>query len=193
MSGDLVVVGASWGGLAALRTVFGGLPSGFAAPVVVVQHRSAESHPTVFAELLGTATSLEVCEASDKQSLEGGHIYLAPPDYHTLVEEDHLALSIEGAVGYARPSIDVLFESAAEASRERCLGVVLTGASDDGARGLARIASLGGVAIVQDPETAERGEMPRAALAAVPDARVATVEEIPVVLAALCARPEVTA
>jgi two-component system chemotaxis response regulator CheB len=192
MKGDLVVMGASWGGLAALRTVLGGLPSGFAAPVVVVQHRSAESHPTVFGELLGATTDLEVCEASDKRLLERGHVYLAPPDYHTLVEEDHLALSMEGAVGYARPSIDVLFESAAEAGRERCLGVVLTGASDDGARGLARIAALGGIAIVQDPETAERSEMPRAALETVPGARVAVVEEIPVLLAALCGRPEVT-
>jgi len=183
---DLVVVGASWGGLQAVRVLLGGLPAGFGAPVVVVQHRSSESHPTALRELLSASTALGVAEAEDKQPLEPGCVYVAPPDYHTLVEHDHLELSIEAAVSHSRPSIDVLFDSAAVARRERCVGVVLTGANADGAAGLARIAALGGQAIVQDPESAERAEMPRAALQAVPEARVIALEDIPVHLVELC-------
>jgi len=183
---DGVVVGTSWGGLRALRAVLGALPAGFAAPLVVVQHRSSESHPTALRDLLGAATPLAVCEAEDKQHLEPGRVYVAPPDFHTLVEDDHLELSVEAAVSFSRPSIDVLFESAAEAWRDRCVGVVLTGANADGAAGLARVAELGGAALVQDPATAERAEMPRAALDAVPGARVASLEEIAVLLVELC-------
>jgi two-component system, chemotaxis family, protein-glutamate methylesterase/glutaminase len=188
---DLVAVGASWGGLRALRVVLGGLPREFPAPVVVVQHRSAESHPTALRDLLGAATRLTVHDAGDKQPLEPGCVYLAPPDYHTLVADDHLELSVDAAVGHSRPSIDVLFETAAEARRERCAGVVLTGANADGARGLARIAELGGAAVVQEPRTAERAEMPRAALAAVPTARVVPLEAIPGALVELCDKREV--
>jgi two-component system, chemotaxis family, protein-glutamate methylesterase/glutaminase len=183
---DLVVVGASWGGLQAIRVLLGGLPTGFGAAVVVVQHRSSDSHPSALRELLGASTALRVSEAEDKQPLEPGWVYVAPPDFHTLVEADHLELSVEAAVSHSRPSIDVLFESAAEARRERCVGVVLTGANADGAAGLARIAELGGQAIVQDPETAERAEMPRAALQAVPGARALPLEEIAALLVELC-------
>ena len=183
---NLVVVGASWGGLRAVRVLLGALPGGFGAPVVVVQHRSNESHPTALRELLGASTALGVREIEDKQPLESGWVYLAPPDFHSLVEGDHLELSVEAAVSHSRPSIDVLFESAAEARRDGCVGVVLTGANADGAAGLARIAELGGVAIVQDPESAERAEMPRAALGAVPRARVVRLEEIAGLLIELC-------
>lgn len=183
---DLVVVGASWGGLGALRVLLGGLPAGFGAPVVVVQHRSSDSHPSALRELLGAATALGTREVEDKQPLESGWVYLAPPDFHALVEHDHLELSVEAAVAHSRPSIDVLFESAAESRRDRCVGVVLTGANSDGAAGLARIAELGGAAIVQDPASAERAEMPRAALDAVPEARVVPLEEIAGLLIELC-------
>ena len=183
---DLVVVGASWGGLAALRTVLGVLPAELGAAVVVVQHRSADSRGSGLRDLLGAATELRDCEAEDKDPLEPGRIYLAPPDFHTFVERDHLSLSVDAAVEYSRPSIDVLFASAAESHRARCVGVVLTGANADGAAGLARIADLGGAAIVQDPETSERSEMPRAALAAVPSARVAPLGEIGSLLVELC-------
>ena len=125
-------------------------------------------------------------DGDDKQPIERGHVYLAPPDYHLLVEGEHLALSVEAPVAFSRPSIDVLLESAAEAYGERCVGVVLTGANEDGARGLARIRELGGAAIVETPDTAERPEMPRAALAAVPDARVARLDEIAPLLVELC-------
>jgi two-component system, chemotaxis family, protein-glutamate methylesterase/glutaminase len=190
---ELVAIGASWGGLDALRSVLQPLPASFPAATVVVQHRSPESQPGAFCELLGAVTRLAVEDARDKQPLEPGHVYLAPADYHVLVEDDHLALSTEGPVAFARPSIDLLFESAAEARRAGCVGVVLTGANHDGAEGLARIVELGGAAIVQDPAGAVRAEMPRAALAAVPSALVVPLEGIPQLLLELCAPAEVTA
>lgn len=183
---DLVAVGASWGGLDALRSVLSALPGDFRAAVVVAQHRAADSHPTAFRDLLGAATRLKVCEADDKDELRPGTVYVAAADYHVLVEGGHLALSVDEPVWYARPSIDVLLASAAESYRERCVGVVLTGANADGAVGLARVAELGGEALVQDPETAEREEMPRAAIAAVPGARVAKLDEIAPALVEWC-------
>ena len=190
---DVVAVGASWGGLDALRTVLAGLPGDLGAAVIVAQHRSADSHPTMFRDLLGAVTRLKVCEADDKDELHAGTVYVAAPDYHLLVEDHCLTLSVDERVQFARPSVDVLLASAAESYRERCVGVVLTGANEDGAQGLARVAELGGVAIVQDPATAARAEMPRAALAAVPDARVATLEEIGPLLVELCGTHKVTA
>jgi two-component system, chemotaxis family, protein-glutamate methylesterase/glutaminase len=176
--GNIVAIGASWGGLDALRTILSRLPADLNAPVVVAQHRSPESHPTAFRDLLGAVTTLKVCEADDKDVLRAGTVYIAAPDYHLLVDEGSLALSTEGPVQYARPSIDVLLETAAESYREGCIGVVLTGANDDGARGLARVVELGGLAIVQDPATAVRREVPVAALLAVPGAQIAAAEEI---------------
>jgi len=183
---DLVAIGTSWGGLDALRVVLGRLPADLDACVVVAQHRGPDSHPTALRNLLGAVTTLRVVDADDKQALHHGVVYLAPPDYHLLVEADHLALTVEAHVGFSRPSIDVLFETAAEAFRERCAGVVLTGANSDGARGLARIAELGGAALVQDPESSERGEMPRAAARAVPAARVLPLEAIAPAVLELC-------
>ncbi len=188
-----MAVGASWGGLEALRTLLGTLPAELDAAVLVAQHRAPESHPSAFRDLLSGSSRLAVSDAVDKQPILHGHVFLAPPDYHLLVEGTHLALSVEGPVAFSRPSIDVLLESAAESYRERCAGVILTGANDDGARGLARIRDLGGAAVVQDPETAERPEMPRAALAAVPDAEVATLPEIGRLLVDLCGTTTVAA
>jgi two-component system, chemotaxis family, protein-glutamate methylesterase/glutaminase len=185
---ELVTIGTSWGGLDVLRVVLGDLPAGFGAAIVVAQHRSAESHPTALLDLLRAVTPLHVYEADDKDELRPGLVYVAAPDYHLMVEDGIVALTTEAPVQYARPSIDVLFESAAEAYRERLVGVILTGANDDGAQGLACIVELGGTAIVQDPESAARAEMPRAALAAVPGARVAAVEEIAPLLVELCGR-----
>jgi len=190
---DVVAIGTSWGGLDALRILLHGLPADLDAAVVVAQHRAAASHPSAFRDMLGAVTLLTVCEAEDKQPLVHGHVFLAPPDYHLLVEGSHLALSVAEPVAFSRPSIDVLLESAAESCRDRCVGVVLTGANDDGARGLARIHDLGGAAVVQDPASAERPAMPRAALAAVPDARVAPLEEIAGVLVELCGQGKAAA
>jgi two-component system chemotaxis response regulator CheB len=188
----LVVVGASWGGLDAIRIILQGLPAELDAAVVVAQHRSPESHPTAFRDLLGAVTRLKVCEAGDKDELQPGTVYIAAPDYHLLIDERTVSLSTDEPVQFARPSIDVLFESAAEAYRERCIGVVLTGANADGSRGLQRVVELGGTALIEDPETAKRDEMPRAAVAAVPRARVAPVEELAAIIVELCGQ-QVTA
>lgn len=183
---DLVAIGASWGGLDVLRDILSGLPADLDAAVVVAQHRSPESHPTAFRDLLGAVTRLTVCEAGDKDELRPGTAYIAAPDYHLLVDGSRLELTTDEPVHYARPSIDVLLETAAESYRDRCVGVVLTGANDDGAHGLARVAELGGTAIVQDPATAQRDEMPLAALRSTPSARVTPVAEIAPLLVELC-------
>jgi two-component system chemotaxis response regulator CheB len=174
----LVAMGASWGGLRAVEIVLGSLPPDFAAPVVIAQHRQVDSADGMLSRLLDARCSLTVCEAEDKQALDPGNVLVAPPDYHLLVEIGTVALSVDAPLNYSRPSIDVLFSSAADAYGERVVGVVLTGANSDGALGLAQIAGRGGVAIVQDPATAARREMPAAALAATPEARVLALEQI---------------
>jgi two-component system chemotaxis response regulator CheB len=174
---EIVVVGASWGGLHALSVLLGALPAGWALPVIVVQHR-ARTADNLLPELLQDLTTLPVCEVEDKQPLAGGCVYVAPPDYHLLVERGHLSLSTDPLVRYSRPSIDVMFETAADSYGAGVIGIVLTGANDDGARGLERIAARGGYAIVQDPSSAESPAMPAAAWRAVPTARVLRLEEI---------------
>ena len=187
MAYELVVIGTSWGGLHALRRVLGGLPAKFDVPVVVVQHRHRDSDQ-LLVSLLQDHTTLNVAEVEDKSELVPGGIYVAPAEYHVLVEVGHLALSTEEPVRYSRPSIDVTFESAADAYGSRTIGVIMTGANDDGARGLRRIADRGGAAIVQDPATAESAVMPAAALKLVPEAKVTTVEEMGKMIASLVAR-----
>src|SRR5215218_7493178 len=168
---DLVVVGTSWGGLAALRTLVGGLPDSFQMAVTLVQHRHRDSDH-LLRTLLQERSSLQVCEVEDKMPLEHGHVYVAPPDYHTLVERGYFSLSTEAPVRYSRPSIDVTFGSAADSYGHRTVGIVLTGANADGAEGLRRISDRGGMALIQDPATAESAMMPTAAVRAVPRARV---------------------
>jgi two-component system, chemotaxis family, protein-glutamate methylesterase/glutaminase len=178
MGYDLVVIGASWGGLAALQTVLGALPEDFGAAVVVAQHRAAQSDDTLLCGLLDQACPLPVRDADDKEALVPGVVLVAPPDYHLLVEPGAVALSCDEPVRFSRPSIDVVFESAADAYGDRVIGVVLTGSNADGAAGLERIRRRGGQAVVEDPETAERSEMPRAALESTPSAQVLALEEI---------------
>jgi two-component system chemotaxis response regulator CheB len=168
---DVAVVGTSWGGLAALRTLVAGLPDSFQMAVVLVQHRHKDSDH-LLRVLLQERSALEVCEVEDKMPLEHGRIYVAPPDYHTLVELGHFSLSTEAPVRYSRPSIDVTFGSAADSYAHRTVGIVLTGANTDGADGLRRISDRGGMALVQDPATAESPTMPAAAAKAVTRARV---------------------
>lgn len=134
---ELIVVGASWGGLHAVSEVLRGLPEELDAAVVVAQHRSPTAPSGGLEALLQDQTRRPVVEASDKEPIEPRHVYVAPPNYHLLVEPGFFALSTEGHVRYARPSIDVLFESAADAYRERVVGIVLTGANEDGAPGCA--------------------------------------------------------
>ncbi len=165
--GALVVVGASWGGLHAVSAILRGLPADHRAPLVVVQHRSREAEG-LLARLLQDVTPLRVCEVDDKQAVLEGHVYVAPPDYHLLVEDDpdgpHFTLATDGPVRYSRPSIDVTMVAAAEAFGARALAVVCTGANDDGARGARRVVDRGGAALVQDPATAEVRTMPEAAI-----------------------------
>lgn len=166
---DLVVIGASLGGLPALQQVLGCLPVSFEAAVAICQHRRAD-YGSRLADLLGNACKLPVEEPNDKAELRPGVVYLAPPDYHMLVERGWISLSTDEPILFARPAIDVLFETAAEAYGQRTLGVLLTGASEDGAAGLLAIKKVGGTTIVQDPETAVSPIAPRAALARfVPD------------------------
>jgi two-component system chemotaxis response regulator CheB len=162
----LVAVGTSLGGLNALLAVLRVLPRELGIPVVVVQHRGPASNGSL-ADILQDHTALHVVEAEDKARLEPGTVYIAPPDYHLLIEDRHsVALSTEGPVRSARPSIDVLFESVAAAYGPAAIAVLLTGASADGAAGLAEIKARGGRAIVEDPATAECPTMPAAGIAA---------------------------
>jgi len=174
----IVVIGTSWGGLDALGTLVQGLPEGFPIPIVAVQHRSREARPGL-ADLLQRLTTLTVTEAEDKDPLLPGHLLLAPPDYHLLVDRGNVNLDTDAQVKFSRPSIDVTFVSAAETYGSQTVGIVLTGANDDGAAGLRRIADRGGIAVVEDPSTAASATMPRAALRAVPEARVMPVTAIP--------------
>ena len=174
----LIAIGASWGGLRAVSEILSALPGDLDAAVVVAQHRGADTLDGGLAGILGMRTTLSVRDVDDKEPIEPGNVYLAPPDYHLLVEDGYFALSTDAPVRYARPSIDVLFESAADAYGDRAIGVILTGSNDDGAAGLARIKARGGVAIVQDPEHAERREMPHAAIAATVADAILPLEEI---------------
>ena len=181
----IIVVGASLGGLQALEVFVSGLPERFPVPVAVVQHRSPDAGD-LLRRLLQRHTPLRVREPSDKDAIAAGHIYLAPSDYHLIVEADTFALSTDAPVSYARPAIDVLFESAAEAYGAQTIGIVLTGANEDGARGASRINAYGGIVIVQDPASAECPIMPGATLAAVEADRVLPLEGIAPFVVELC-------
>jgi two-component system, chemotaxis family, protein-glutamate methylesterase/glutaminase len=184
---DVIVIGTSWGGLQALSRLLDGLDDAVRQPIVVAQHRSVDADDSVLKQLLQGHTRRIVCDPDDKALLERDHVYIGPPDYHVLVEDGHIALSTDAPVQFARPSIDVLFDSAAATYGERAVGIVLTGANDDGAAGLARIKACGGVAIVQDPSTSARRTMPDAAIAATSADAILTLEEIPAFLHGLCA------
>jgi two-component system chemotaxis response regulator CheB len=175
---DLVAMGASWGGLHAIETVLSGLPDGFRTPIAIAQHRSVDSGSGALARMLSLRSGLDVSEAGDKDEIEHGRVYLAPPDYHLLVEPGGFALSTEAVVQHSRPSIDVLLDSAADTYGDRLIGVILTGANEDGAYGLKRVKRRGGVTIAQDPETAEKPDMPAAAIAAGAADHVLSLEQI---------------
>ena len=160
-----VVMGASAGGLAVLTTIFSMLPEQWACPILVVSHVHPHSNVAVVAANLSRETGQHIVEAEDKKYPQPGTIYFAPANYHLLVERDgRMSLTVDPRVCYSRPSIDVLFETAAEAYGSRLTGIVLTGASRDGSDGLTRIRQLDGCAIIQDPATAESPLMPGFAL-----------------------------
>jgi len=178
---SIVVVGTSWGGLNALRELVGSLPADFRIPTVLVQHRHRQSDH-LLSTFLQERTTLSVTEVEDKMPIEAGTLFVAPADYHLLVDRGIFTLSTYPPVRYSRPSIDVTFYSAADAYAAATIGVILTGANSDGSRGLRRIFDRGGLALVQEPTTAESPTMPTAAIRCVPDARVATISQISAML-----------
>ncbi len=184
---ELIVLGTSLGGLRALEVLLAGLPKSFPLPIAIAQHRHKDSDDTL-SFFLQRQCALPLKEAEDKEVIIPGRVYLAPADYHLLIEAGCFALSTEAPVSYARPSIDVLFESAADAYGNRVIGVILTGASDDGTQGLLRIKAHGGSAIVQDPSTAESPTMPKAAIKSVPVDWILPLRDIAPLLVNLCNR-----
>lgn len=185
MKFELVVIGTSLGGFSALKLLLGKLPPTFSVPIAIVQHRHKESDHT-FTNFLQQYLPFPLRDVEDKEPIAPGFIYIAPPDYHLLVEPGYFTLSTDEPVSYARPSIDVLFESAADIYGDRVIGVVLTGANHDGAQGAARIKKRGGVVIVQEPATSESQIMPAATIAATPVDAILPLLEIAPRLVALC-------
>ncbi|MEO8841332.1 MAG: chemotaxis protein CheB [Kofleriaceae bacterium] len=185
---ELIVIGGSAGALEALLAFVPALPDELTVPIVIVLH-VGHTQKNLVPEILGNVTQRPVVEADDKQPLRAGHIYIAPPNYHLLVERTRtLALSVDEPVYYSRPSIDVLFEAAADAYGAGCAGVLLSGANEDGARGLERIAEAGGRAFVQAPLTANQPTMPAAGVRRLGDrAIVMTMPEMANALARICA------
>jgi len=183
---DIVVMGGSAGGFKAFTAILGALPTGFSLPLLLVQHLHREDDGA-FTRHLENSVSLPVTEAVDKERIEPGRVYVAPADYHMLVERDGtIALSTEGKVNWSRPSIDVLFESASRAYGERVIGIILSGASSDGAEGIRAIRSAGGFTIAQNPDSAEYPFMPRSAIETGAVVQIMTVEEIIVTVAGMC-------
>jgi two-component system chemotaxis response regulator CheB len=187
MAYEFVVIGASLGGLHAVATLLSHLPQDFAVPIAVAQHRAPVPDDDL-AAIWQRSTALSVRDAEDKVPIEPNHVYIAPADYHLLVESrDLFALSTDPPVLWARPSIDVLFESAAQIYQDKVIGVVLTGASADGSNGLKAIRRRGGCALVQDPLTAECAIMPQAALGATDVNHVLAPSDLGRVIGALAA------
>jgi two-component system, chemotaxis family, protein-glutamate methylesterase/glutaminase len=173
----LIVMGASLGGARAVQTLLAALPATFATPIALVLHRHRDSDVGL-AALLQRSAQLRVSEATDKQAIEAGTVYVAPADYHLLIDGTHLALSIDEPLRFARPSVDVLFESAAAAYGSRVIGIVLTGGGVDGAQGAAAIEAAGGRVLVQNPNEAACGDMPSSAIAATDHAEILELELI---------------
>jgi two-component system chemotaxis response regulator CheB len=179
---EAVVIGASAGGMSALKAILKDLPPDFPAPVMIVQHIAPQAGSSL-SELLDAFVDIRVKEAEDKDSIRPGMVYIAPAGYHLLVEPDRtLSLSVDERVNFSCPAIDVLFDSAADTFGAALIGVVLTGANADGSAGLIKIAEAGGLAVVQSPETAESPYMPSAALQKVAAAHRTPLAEIAGVL-----------
>lgn len=162
---NAIVIGTSAGGLFALTDIMQSLPSGFPVPIIIVQHRSKDNNG-LLEEVLQTKCKIKIEQANEKQKLKKGYVYTAPPDYHLMIETDEtFSLSVDAKVLYSRPSIDVLFESASVVFREKLVGIILTGANADGAKGTEAVKNMGGLTIAQDPQEALFTVMPLAAIA----------------------------
>ena len=178
MKYEAIVIGVSAGGMNALSTILSRLPDDFALPIIIVQHMDPSSCDYL-SDHLNRKCNIQVKEAEDKEKIMNGVAYVAPANYHLLLEEDRtFSLSVDDLVNYSRPSIDVMFETAADVFRKRLVGVVLTGANSDGSKGLTKIKALGGLAIVQDPATSHVDYMPKAAIASTRVDHILPLEEI---------------
>lgn len=175
---DAVVIGTSAGGVEALSRILPTIPATMSAAILIVIHVPRE-RPSLLSELFRAKCHMAVEEANDKADIAPGHIYFAPPDYHLLVDQGpQIALSVDDLVQYSRPSIDVLFESAADVFGARLLGVLLTGGNEDGAAGLAYIARCGGMTVLQDPAEAIASAMPEGALKVMKPTHVLRLDDI---------------
>lgn len=173
-----IVIGVSAGGMKALDKVLVNLPADYALPVIIVQHMNPVSDDFL-PRYLNEKCQINVKQADEKEKVLPGIVYIAPPNYHLLVEDDEtFSLSIDKPVNYARPSIDVLFETAADVYGKGLIGVILTGASSDGSNGLKKIKDSGGLTVAQDPETAESATMPLAAIKATQVDYILPLEEV---------------
>ena len=178
MKYEAIVIGVSAGGMNALDTVLTRLPDDFTLPIIIVQHMDPNSRDYL-SNHLDRKCNIQVKEAEDKENIMDGVAYIAPPNYHLLLEEDRtLSLSVDDLVNYSRPSIDVMFETAADVYERRLVGVVLTGANADGSKGLTKVKALGGLAVVQDPATAQVDYMPKAAIASTRVDHILSLEKI---------------
>jgi len=178
MEYEAIVIGVSSGGMNALKYLFSTLPADYRIPIIIVQHVSARSDND-WIKLLNAKSNLSIKEADEKEKIETGNVYIAPSNYHLMIEKDKtFSLTIDEYVNFARPSIDVLFESAAEAYKKKLIGIVLTGSNNDGTKGIKRIKECGGLAIIQDPKTAESPNMPASAIAAVQPDYILSLEKI---------------
>lgn len=161
---DAIVIGTSAGGFQAVVTILEKLPAIYPVPIILVQHRSKDSRH-LFEQVLQSRCSIKIKQADEKEKIQGGMVYVAPPDYHLLIETDKtFSLSSDPRVRFSRPSIDVLFESASVAYRDRLIGIILTGANDDGAAGVIAIGKRGGLTIAQNPDEAEYPYMTQASI-----------------------------
>ncbi|PRR83778.1 chemotaxis protein CheB [Clostridium vincentii] len=173
-----IVIGTSTGGMEALRSILSTLQGDFSIPVIIVQHLNIHSESYLI-EYLRRFCKLRIKEVEDKEVAVSGYVYFAPPNYHILIEKDgSFTLSVEERVCYARPSIDVLFETAADTFEENLIGVILTGANKDGSYGLSKVKEQGGIAIVQEPETSEADRMPKSAIESTNVDYILKLEEI---------------
>lgn len=175
---EAIVIGVSSGGMNAMKVMFSLLPKDFTIPVIIVQHIGAHSD-SKWIKLLNDKSNISIKEADEKEKIENGNVYIAPANYHLLIEKDKsFSLTVGERVNYSRPSIDELFESAAEAYADKLIGVILTGSNNDGTNGIKRVKECGGLAIIQNPETAESAFMPKSAIAAINPDYVLSLEGI---------------
>ena len=175
---NLIVIGGSWGGLQASISILSGLPENYPVPIILVLHR-LKNFESDLAGLFRKKVSLKVKEVEEKESVKAGCVYIAPPNYHVLIEKDQtFSLDVSEYENFSRPSIDVTFTSVAEIFGAGAAGILLSGASKDGSQGLKVIREKGGIPIVQDPQEAEVETMPASALHLVPESKVLTLKKI---------------